>query len=88
MNREAGLGLVPYPVLSPSLLSHSVSVDVKHHERRKAVRVRIGGRNLLTSCSRSLSDVCTMITSPQPSDYFESSGAVFRPRADSTGTYL
>ena len=26
--------LIPYPILPPSLISHTVSVDVKHYERR------------------------------------------------------
>ena len=28
------MALVPYPILLPSLINHTVSVDVKHHERR------------------------------------------------------
>ena len=30
VNRE--VGLIPYPILPPSLISRTVSVDVKHHE--------------------------------------------------------
>ena len=28
--------LIPYPILLPSLISHTVSVDVKHYERRRS----------------------------------------------------
>ena len=31
MNREMGLG--SHPILPPSLISHTVFVDVKHHVR-------------------------------------------------------
>ena len=33
VNREAGLGSLPYPTLLPSLISHVVSVDGKHHKK-------------------------------------------------------
>ena len=34
-----GLALIPYPILPPSLIiSHMVSVDVNHHERRRSVK--------------------------------------------------
>ena len=34
MNEEVGLGsLIPYAILAPLLISLTVSVDVKHHER-------------------------------------------------------
>ena len=29
------MGLIPYPILPPSQISHTVSVDVKHHEGRR-----------------------------------------------------
>ena len=29
------LGTNPYPILPPSLISHTVSVDIKHHGRRR-----------------------------------------------------
>ena len=36
MKREVGWALVPYPILPPSLVSHTGSVDaVKYHGRRK-----------------------------------------------------
>ena len=38
MNREVGMGsqaLIPYPILPSSLISHTVSVAEKHHERKK-----------------------------------------------------
>ena len=31
MNREVGLALIPYPILTPSLISHTVSVDIRSH---------------------------------------------------------
>ena len=89
VNREAGLGSRSLSYAFPVPVKPFGLCGRKAHERRKAVRVTMGGRNLRTSCSHSLSDVRTMTTSPQPSDCFESSGsAVFRPCADSTGTYL
>ena len=33
MNREVGLGLIAYPILPASLISRTVSVDVKRHDR-------------------------------------------------------
>ena len=35
VNREVAWTLIPYPVLLPSLKSHTVSVDVNHHETRR-----------------------------------------------------
>ena len=29
---------IPYPILPPSLINHTVSVDVKHHDRRRRRR--------------------------------------------------
>ena len=37
VNREVGLALILYPIFLPSLISHTVSVDVMHHKR---IRVR------------------------------------------------
>ena len=30
--------LIPYPILPPSLISHTVSVDIKHHERSEEIQ--------------------------------------------------
>ena len=36
VKREVGWTLIPHPILPPSLVSHTASVDaVKHHGRRK-----------------------------------------------------
>ena len=36
--RELGLALIRYPILASSLVNHTVSVDVKHHERKRRRR--------------------------------------------------
>ena len=35
MNKEVGMGSLSLSTLPPSLISHTVSVDVKHHDRKK-----------------------------------------------------
>ena len=43
--------LIPYPILPPSLISHTVSVAVKHHKRRTPMTAQrpeklvLGSRN-------------------------------------------
>ena len=40
MNREVTWDLIPCPILPPSLISHTVSMDVvKHHGRRKKLQL-------------------------------------------------
>ena len=34
VNKEVLGSFIPYPILPPSLINHTVSVDVKHHERK------------------------------------------------------
>ena len=40
MNKEVGWAraLIPYPILPPFLINHTLTVDVKHHERKKDTR--------------------------------------------------
>ena len=45
VNREVAWTLNPYPILPPSLINHTVSVDVKHYERH------IGSRRICMAIS-------------------------------------
>ena len=45
MNREVAWTLIPYSILSPSLINHTVSVDVKYDERH------IGSRRICMAIS-------------------------------------
>ena len=41
------MALTPYPILPPSLIKHTVSVDEKHHERGRSLSVSLPGLSFI-----------------------------------------
>ena len=73
------MALIPYPVLPPSLISHTVSVEVKHHERKKKKKEEAVARHVMSF---------TPVASTSGQSYLDKSDVSYPVRAEYRVTEL